>query len=541
MMRKYGLDETQIYVEQSTLLEPNNFIPSWEAGDEEKKEVSNALKKLRTKYDAIHKMVIEKTNQLDLIKKGVEKIGQEEHKVEQDTGGTHQETLDAKKELSEITETHEFEQLFQGQYQHMLDRMKKDLISLQLTSNDLTESLKSKKIIINDELNKQRKSKENKLQSKYRLDNLMKNIDHEQKKRQERILSLQTSIRNKEEALQKRMDRVRRQSEIAEAAANENKDSNEIKLRENFMIQRMWSQFYKRKMNNEMKKSHQIEEAFQAIRTATGCTDVQEIVQKFLTKEQTYAQLLKAVSENEKRLDKLRIDNEKKRDELHQLQINLNQIANSRERSKSQPAPVIQNATSQEITELEKEIEILEKEVQNNDDRKKKIYLVTDQVSGWGNRVVNKLNSQILGQDNTPIQKKLPILSLFNQITDIVCQQLEDIIQQQELEDQDTGFITAKDFMNDFATEEFLTKNIRVRPVSGITHKDGDDKSEHISRGNLLDNMSVGGGDDEEKFNKMVNLEMEDQRKRIKVQREEIERKKHIAEEKKEKAAKKKQ
>ena len=84
----------------------------------------------------------------------------------------------------------------------------------------------------------------------------MKNIDHEQKKRQERILSLQTSIRNKEEALQKRMDRVRRQSEIAEAAANENKDSNEIKLRENFMIQRMWSQFYKRKMNNEMKKSH---------------------------------------------------------------------------------------------------------------------------------------------------------------------------------------------------------------------------------------------------------------------------------------------
>lgn len=45
------------------------------------------------------------------------------------------------------------------------------------------ESLKSKKQIMNDELNKHRKSKENKLQSKYRLDNLMKNIDHEQKKR----------------------------------------------------------------------------------------------------------------------------------------------------------------------------------------------------------------------------------------------------------------------------------------------------------------------------------------------------------------------
>ena len=54
MMRKYGLDEGQLYVEQTTLLDPNNFIPTWEAGDEEKKEVSLALKKLRKKYDDIH-------------------------------------------------------------------------------------------------------------------------------------------------------------------------------------------------------------------------------------------------------------------------------------------------------------------------------------------------------------------------------------------------------------------------------------------------------------------------------------------------------
>jgi hypothetical protein len=65
----------------------------------------------------------------------------------------------------------------------MLDRMKKDLIALQLVSNDLIESLRSKRNIMSDELNKNRKTKENKLQSKYRLDHLMKNIDHEQKKR----------------------------------------------------------------------------------------------------------------------------------------------------------------------------------------------------------------------------------------------------------------------------------------------------------------------------------------------------------------------
>ncbi len=83
----------------------------------------------------------------------------------------------------------------------MLKRMKKDLIVLQLRSNDLTESLRSKNQIYKEESEKQRIAKENKLQSKYRLDNLMKSIDHEQKKRQELIISLQTSIKDKEEAL----------------------------------------------------------------------------------------------------------------------------------------------------------------------------------------------------------------------------------------------------------------------------------------------------------------------------------------------------
>ena len=74
-MRKFGLDEGKQHIEQCTLLEPNNFIPSWvsltffnesnsfqiqEAGDEEKKEVSLALKKLRKKFDDIHKATSEK-------------------------------------------------------------------------------------------------------------------------------------------------------------------------------------------------------------------------------------------------------------------------------------------------------------------------------------------------------------------------------------------------------------------------------------------------------------------------------------------------
>ena len=65
----------------------------------------------------------------------------------------------------------------------MLDRQKKDLIALTLKINDLADSLRSKKIIYDVESNMQMNSRQEKLQSKYKLDNLMKMIDHEQKKR----------------------------------------------------------------------------------------------------------------------------------------------------------------------------------------------------------------------------------------------------------------------------------------------------------------------------------------------------------------------
>ena len=58
------------------------------------------------------------------------------------------------------------------------------------------------------------------------------------------------------------MDRVKRQSEIAEAAANENKDQNEINFRHNFNVQKLWCAYLKKKMESEMGKYHDVEQSF---------------------------------------------------------------------------------------------------------------------------------------------------------------------------------------------------------------------------------------------------------------------------------------
>lgn len=113
----------------------------------------------------------------------------------------------------------------------------------------------------------------------------MKNIEKEQKDRSDRILELQRCIKNKEESVQRRIERQKRNQEIAEAAANENKDSSELKMRESLYIQKLWNAFMRKKMEREMNQSQAIDEAFKAIKTATGVVDVQMMVSKFLTRE----------------------------------------------------------------------------------------------------------------------------------------------------------------------------------------------------------------------------------------------------------------
>ena len=171
-------------------------------------------------------------------------------------------------------------------------------------------------------------------------------------------MTLQKSIRNKEDSVQRRMDRVKRQAEIAEAAANENKDSSEIKMRECLYVQKLWNAFMRKKMDREMRESQGIDEAFKKIKTNTGITDVQEMVHKFLSREQTYSELLEAVAESERKIDHLKVENETCRARLHELEI-----ANEGDEA----APVDENvsALNDELAVVEKEAHMVSEKYQN--------------------------------------------------------------------------------------------------------------------------------------------------------------------------------
>ena len=78
-----------------------------EAGDEEKKEVSLALRALREQYDDIHKRTVEKEEALKLLEKGVKQISEEMQLVEKQTSGANDETIGTMNDLEKVQFEHD--------------------------------------------------------------------------------------------------------------------------------------------------------------------------------------------------------------------------------------------------------------------------------------------------------------------------------------------------------------------------------------------------------------------------------------------------
>ena len=159
-------------------------------------------------------------------------------------------------------------------------------------------------------------------------------------------------------------------------------------MQEKFLVQRLYSAFLKKKMEHEMKRNYNIEDAFQKIRTATNLSNVNEIVHRFLTREQTYSELLIAVSENERKIENLRKDHETWGAKLHELQISDKDNKNTEGDSENK----VHKFLSPEIEELDKSIQQLTKEKEKSDELRKKVNLIFDQVQGWSSKVIQKID-----------------------------------------------------------------------------------------------------------------------------------------------------
>lgn len=139
-------------------------------------------------------------------------------------------------------------------------------------------------------------------------------------------------------------------------------------------------------MEKEMANSAQIDTAFKDIKTATGVTDVQELVKRFLTREQTYSDLLQNVSDSDKKVDILKKDNEMLRNRLHDLKIDSEANAAAAQEGDAQ-------FQDDDILQMQDTIGQQQRDYNQLQDKFKKVNIVNDQVTSWARRVYSKFHA----------------------------------------------------------------------------------------------------------------------------------------------------
>ena len=86
----------------------------------------------------------------------------------------------------------------------------------------------------------------------------------------------------------------------------------------------------------------------------------------------------------------------------------------------------------------------------------------------------------------------------FEKVMQAIIKRLDQILLEDA--DEERGFITSKEFLNDFATEEFISKNIRVEQTTGLHKGDDETKTQDGQGGTVSRHDAFGLNMDEDEI-----------------------------------------
>lgn len=183
-------------------------------------------------------------------------------------------------------------------YFHIEKRMVDTKIHLELKAHHLREQMNIKTGILITEKTKYWKHKESRCKSARACRNFDKTSEFFRKSKIILAKRFENEKKASEEMDRLRFEHERRHVEICEQVDNEETIRKFKGIREQVMLSKFWYSFLSNKLKDNIVKFGAIDLAFRKIRSITGLTDITEVVEKFLTKENLYNELMTMVNQN---------------------------------------------------------------------------------------------------------------------------------------------------------------------------------------------------------------------------------------------------
>ncbi|OMJ83248.1 hypothetical protein SteCoe_15903 [Stentor coeruleus] len=359
--------------------DPRNFVSMSTQADtsvrvskqEDLKEISLELSILKKKHDLNRGSNFLHDQKLGILKKKLENFRQEETRTLTKLEKLKSEVQRLEETINETIKKQEDALSARKIYNHIIERMKIHKLNLDIKNEDIIKAVKNNKKILSEEIEICRKQKESKIKTKKALENLEVFIEKETKEKEVDVNTIEKDVKRKQEINLKREERYKRQIEIAETAANEDREMRATQMREGVIMHKFWYLYMKKRLDFDMEKLNHIEKAFEKVRKNSSINDSSEMVTKFLTTEIAFNELRRIVDDSNMNI----IKTTKKIQEIE------NNLANT---EKLKPQSNIKDVLQKEIIE---KIKIANEDIE----KLMRMKQIHQKIYVWGGKILRKL------------------------------------------------------------------------------------------------------------------------------------------------------
>jgi hypothetical protein len=273
---------------------------------DEIKAATSLMRKMRKKCDWYHLEIKKKKIVLNDLQKQVVRLQQKTENNDGHRGALRRRAQVLKKTLQSLSKEYETQQMNMKIYNHMSKRLMKMVKTTDKQMTDVQRDLqqvtkKHKEMEVLHQKLRNRKS--NLTQTKGQL---RKKLQDYQERRTQALLKIERVIQESQLETQLIKDHVR-------TAENNRLGGNRTeRMTRLFATKKQANAQMPKEFRDQSQRMQKLEEAFSKIRNSTGLTDVNEIVEKFLSRDEKYEQLCNAADEARHKIENLK----KEKDEV---------------------------------------------------------------------------------------------------------------------------------------------------------------------------------------------------------------------------------
>mmetsp|Transcript_3299 Transcript_3299/g.7744 ORF Transcript_3299/g.7744 Transcript_3299/m.7744 type:complete len:553 (-) Transcript_3299:115-1773(-) len=273
--------------------------------DSEIGKLEQQVQELRRRHDDVRHQCSFRQKELDGMQDKLKDLEKEMTKLNDDDTPLTRNIRTLENRLDKAMIKYNEAQSIRKTYEQIVKRLKEERIGFDNQLAAIERTLKAKEKDLEELVLMSHDAQHAKEVAKAELLKLEHQLMEEKKQREKELADRRALVQQKVEMNQRMEKRDKMRREMALVEGGEQSDAGEANMKKSLFSTAFHSALNEHVLEEEQKKITTYEEAFRKIKDATGVSDVNEVIQKFLTQDETHNNLVVMTKEAQARIDAL--------------------------------------------------------------------------------------------------------------------------------------------------------------------------------------------------------------------------------------------